>query len=65
MVLYWIFSVVMLQVRVFLSKSSDTAVFERLVSLSPDIVFDYQAVINGLHCLYGDKCVIDFKLDTL
>lgn len=55
----------MLQIRVFLSKSSDTPVFERILDCHQEVSFDFQVVLKAMRQLFGNKCIVDFKMELL
>lgn len=54
-----------LQVKVFLTGSSDRPVFERIVSLSHSTVVPYSQLEDSLRFMFGLKCVVSFNIQLV
>ena len=54
-----------MEIKVFLSRSSEKPVFCRIIQTVDGLDIDYSLLLRSMRILYGNECLVEFKIYPL
>lgn len=58
----WIQILIKMEIKVYLNRKADKPVFCRIVPTNDALSIDYQTLARAMYILFGNDCVIEFRL---